>query len=113
MSDPGTTYRTREEVQRMRSSNDPISGLKQKLLDWEVVTEDELKEIDKDARSHVDEEVAVAEQMAAPDATQEVLFEDIYVTGSEPQFLRGRMPEENYYFPTDRPVQVPQSPAQT
>lgn len=113
MSDPGTTYRTREEVQRMRSSNDPISGLKQKLIDWEVVTEDELKEIDKDARNHVDEEVAVAEQMAVPDATPEVLFEDIYVKGSEPQFLRGRIPEENYYFPTDRPVQVPKSPAQT
>lgn len=113
MSDPGTTYRTREEVQRMRSSNDPISGLKQKLLDWEVVTEDELKELDKDARNLVDEEVAIAEKMDPPDPTPKILFEDIYVTGSEPQFLRGRIPEENYYFPTDRPVQVPQSPAQT
>jgi len=113
MSDPGTTYRTREEVQRMRSSNDPISGLKQHLLDWDVVTEDELKEIDKDARGHVDEEVAIAEAMEVPDATPEVLFEDIYVKGSEPAFLRGRIPEENYYFPKDREVQVPKSPAQT
>ena len=113
MSDPGTTYRTREEVQRMRSSNDPISGLKQKLQDWEVVTEDELKQIDKSARDYVDEEVKAAEEMAVPEATPKILYEDIYVTGSEPQFMRGRMPEENYYFPTDRPVQVPQSPAQT
>lgn len=113
MSDPGTTYRTREEIQRMRSTNDPIAGLKQKLIDWGVTTEDELKGIDKDARNHVDEEVAKAEEMAVPDATPEVLYEDIYVKGSEPQFMRGRIPEENYYFPTDRPVQVPKSPAQT
>ncbi|WPH02978.1 Pyruvate dehydrogenase E1 component subunit alpha, mitochondrial [Acrodontium crateriforme] len=99
MSDPGTTYRTREEIQRMRSTNDPIAGLKQKMLEWEVVTEDELKAIDKEARTHVDEEVAIAENMAVPDATPEVLFEDIYVRGSEPQFLRGRIPEENYYYP--------------
>lgn len=112
MSDPGTTYRTREEIQRMRSTQDPIAGLKLKLLDWGVVNEEELKGIDKQARSFVDEEVAIAEKMAAPDATPEVLFEDIYVRGSEPQFLRGRIPEENYYYP-DREVQVPKSPAQT
>ena len=113
MSDPGTTYRTREEIQRMRSTNDPIQGLKGKLLEWEVTTEEELKGIDKEARTHVDEEVKIAEEMEAPHADWETLFEDIYVKGSEPQFMRGRIPEENYYYPKDRPVQVPTSPAQT
>ncbi|OQO13674.1 Pyruvate dehydrogenase E1 component subunit alpha, mitochondrial [Cryoendolithus antarcticus] len=112
MSDPGTTYRTREEIQRMRSTQDPIAGLKLKLMDWGVTTEEELKGIDKEARAFVDAEVAIAEKMEAPDATPEVLFEDIYVRGSEPQFLRGRVPEENFYYP-ERPVQVPKSPAQT
>lgn len=98
MSDPGTTYRTREEIQRMRSTQDPIAGLKQKLLDWEVTTEEELKGIDKEARSAVDEEVAVAEKMAVPEATQKILYEDIYVRGSEPAFMRGRIPDENYYY---------------
>jgi len=98
MSDPGTTYRTREEIQRMRSTNDPIAGLKQKLLDWQVTTEDELKAIDKEARTYVDGEVAEAEQMAVPETTQKNLYEDIYVRGSEPDFLRGRTPEENYYY---------------
>ena len=82
----------------MRSTNDPIAGLKQKLLDWGVTTEDELKAMDKQARSDVDAEVAEAEQMAPPEATGKVLYEDIYVRGSEPEFLRGRIPEENFYY---------------
>lgn len=82
----------------MRSTNDPIAGLKQKLLDWGVVSEEELKAIDKEARANVDAEVAEAEKMPVPDATGKVLFEDIYVRGSEPEFMRGRIPEENFYY---------------
>lgn len=113
MSDPGTTYRTREEIQRMRSTQDPIAGLKQKLLDWGVTSEEELKSIDKEARSLVDEEVAIAEKMPVPESTPKILFEDTYVKGSEIPFLRGRTTEENYYFDTSKPVEVPKSPAQT
>jgi len=98
MSDPGTTYRTREEIQRMRSTNDPIAGLKQKILDWGVCSEDELKQIDKKAREDVDSEVAVAEKMPAPEPTPKILFEDIYVRGSEPAYLRGRTPDETHYY---------------
>lgn len=98
MSDPGTTYRTREEIQRMRSTNDPIAGLKQKLLDWEVTTEDELKSIDKEARNYVANEVKAAEDMAVPETKPAILFEDIYVRGTEPKFIRGRTPDEDYYF---------------
>jgi TPP-dependent pyruvate/acetoin dehydrogenase alpha subunit len=43
MSDPGTTYRTREEVQRMRSTQDPIRGLQHYLEEWGVATDAELK----------------------------------------------------------------------
>jgi len=82
----------------MRSTNDPIAGLKQKLLDWGVVSEDELKTIDKEARANVDAEVAEAEKMEPPEPTPKNLFEDIYVRGSEPEFLRGRIPEENFYY---------------
>ncbi|KAK7517279.1 dehydrogenase E1 component-domain-containing protein [Phyllosticta citriasiana] len=98
MSDPGTTYRTREEIQRMRSTNDPIAGLKQRLLDWGVTSEEELKSIDKKARADVDAEVAEAEKMPPPEPTPRILYEDIYVRGSEPQFMRGRVPEENFYY---------------
>jgi pyruvate dehydrogenase E1 component alpha subunit len=83
----------------MRSTQDPIAGLKTKLLDWGIVkNEEELKAIDKSAREAVDKEVAEAEEMPAPDSTPQILFEDVYVRGSEPNFLRGRVPEENYYY---------------
>jgi pyruvate dehydrogenase E1 component alpha subunit len=98
MSDPGTTYRTREEIQRMRSTNDPITGLKQHILDWSVASEEEIKTINKEARAHVNEEVIAAEQMALPDASAQILFEDVYVKGTEPQFIRGRTTDETFYF---------------
>ena len=98
MSDPGTTYRSREEIQRMRSTHDAIAGLKQKLLDWQVVTEEELKAIDKDARSSVDAEVAEAEKMTPPESTSRILLEDIFVRGSEPLWMRGRSIDETFYY---------------
>lgn len=92
----------------MRSTNDPIAGLKQKLLDWGVLSDSELKKLDKTAREHVDAEVAEAEQMPVPDPTPQVLYEDVYVRGSEPAFLRGRVPEENFYYTeADIPKETP------
>ncbi|KAI0481151.1 dehydrogenase E1 component-domain-containing protein [Xylariaceae sp. FL0804] len=98
MSDPGTTYRSREEIQRMRSTNDAIAGLKKHILDWTVCSEEELKGIDKEARKYVADEVAEAEAMAVPETKPQILYEDIYVRGTEPQFMRGRTPDENYYY---------------
>jgi pyruvate dehydrogenase E1 component alpha subunit len=98
MSDPGTTYRSREEIQRMRSTNDPIAGLKQKMLEWGVTSEEELKGIDKEARAYVDAEVSEAEQMVAPENSSRNLFEDIYVRGSEPKWMRGRTVDETFYY---------------
>jgi len=98
MSDPGTTYRSREEVDRMRSTNDPIEGLKKKLLDWEIIDEAGLREIERETRKYVDSEVAAAEESPVPDNTRDTLFKDIYVPGSEPEWMRGRTVEETYYY---------------
>ena len=43
MSDPGTSYRTREEIQHMRSTKDLITGLRQRILDLGFATETEIK----------------------------------------------------------------------
>ncbi|RKP13372.1 Dehydrogenase, E1 component, partial [Piptocephalis cylindrospora] len=36
MSDPGTTYRTREEIQHMRSTRDAITGLRQRIVNLDL-----------------------------------------------------------------------------
>lgn len=98
MSDPGTTYRTREEIQHMRSSNDPLAGLKLRILDMNIVSEEELKKIDKEARAYVDKESADAEASPPPEAEAKILFEDVYVPGTEIPVLRGRIPQESWSF---------------
>ncbi|BGP21067.1 hypothetical protein JCM10213_007585 [Rhodosporidiobolus nylandii] len=100
MSDPGTTYRTREEIQHMRSSNDPITGLKNMILEWGVATEAELKKIDKEARAEV--EKAVEEAKKSPEPSQEKdMWTDIYYKGTNPMWMRGREREEIHTFAKD------------
>ncbi|EAU83388.1 pyruvate dehydrogenase e1 component alpha subunit [Coprinopsis cinerea okayama7 len=96
MSDPGTTYRTREEVQRMRSTQDPIRGLQRYLEEWGVATEQELKALDKDAKAVVDKAVEIAK--ASPEPEIKDLWTDIYYKGTEPPFMRGREREEVHYY---------------
>lgn len=93
MSDPGTTYRTREEIQHMRSSNDPITGLKTNILEWGVVEEAELKQIDKQARSEVEQAVEEAKKSPEP-AQDKDMWTDIYYKGTNPMYMRGREREE-------------------
>lgn len=37
------SYRTREEIQEVRQTRDPITSFKQKILEADLATEDELK----------------------------------------------------------------------
>ena len=46
MSDPAK-YRTKEEVDRMRTEHDPIAQLRQRLIDEHVADENELKQIER------------------------------------------------------------------
>nr|KAJ3419925.1 alpha subunit of pyruvate dehydrogenase [Polyrhizophydium stewartii] len=96
MSDPGTTYRTREEVQHMRSTSDCINGLMDRIIQSGLATEEELKAIDKKARATIDK--AVAEAKASPEPDMSELFTEVYAKGTEPTYLRGRIPSENHYF---------------
>mmetsp|Transcript_2960 Transcript_2960/g.8948 ORF Transcript_2960/g.8948 Transcript_2960/m.8948 type:complete len:388 (-) Transcript_2960:347-1510(-) len=53
MSDPGTTYRNRDEIAAMRATRDPIEHVKKMLLEFCSATDDELKAIEKDIRADV------------------------------------------------------------
>ena len=77
----------------LSSSSDPITGLKNRLLDWKIVEEAELKEIDKSARSEVDKAVEEAKASPEPDTAKD-MWTDIYFEGSAPPFMRGREKEE-------------------
>ena len=43
MSDPGITYRSREEIQKVREERDPINTFKERILSLNLVTKAELK----------------------------------------------------------------------
>lgn len=43
MSDPGTSYRTRDEIQEVRQTRDPITQFKEKIIEAGLVTADEIK----------------------------------------------------------------------
>jgi len=94
MSDPGTTYRTREEIQWMRSHNDPITGLRERMLKSALFTEEELKDIEKKSRAEVDAAVEKAKLSPEPPLTE--LFTDIYAKGTSPKNMRGRTSFEIY-----------------
>ncbi|CAB4409189.1 unnamed protein product [Rhizophagus irregularis] len=92
MSDPGTSYRTREEIQHMRSTKDPITGLRQRILELGFSTDDEIKKLEKEARAVVEEAVAEAQKEPQPDESE--IFTNIYAKGTEPPIIRGREREE-------------------
>lgn len=96
MSDPGTAYRTRDELQSQRS-NDPITNFRDRLIEWGVFTHDDAKAIDKEVRETINKAKDVAESMPVPEQRMDILYEDIYVRGSEPRQRRGRTIDETYY----------------
>ena len=74
MSDPAK-YRTKEEVQKMRTEHDPIEQVRKRMLDNKLVDEDELKQIDKDVRAIVNEAAEFAQNTPEPDVSE--LYTDI------------------------------------
>ena len=77
MSDPAK-YRTREEVQKMREERDPIEQVRAKLLSGKSITEDKLKEIDKEIKEIVNASAEFAKE--SPEPAVEELWTDIYAT---------------------------------
>jgi pyruvate dehydrogenase E1 component alpha subunit len=86
MSDPGTSYRTREEIQEVRKTRDPITGFKDRIMTAGLVDEEELKQVDKEVRKEVDDAMKVA--LTEGVLPLEALYADIY-TGTPPIEIRG------------------------
>jgi pyruvate dehydrogenase E1 component alpha subunit len=76
MRDPaGSVYRTKEEVEREKL-RDPIVLFREKVLAADVLSEADVRAIEKDVNDRIDEAVAFAD--ASPEPPGEALFTDIY-----------------------------------
>ena len=76
MSDPAK-YRSKEEVSKMRAESDPIDQVKIRILDEKILSEDELKAIDKEIKATVSEAAEYAQNSPEPDPSE--LYTDVLV----------------------------------
>ncbi len=74
MSDPAK-YRSKEEVQKMRSEHDPIEQVRARLLANGIASEEDLKAIDADVRDIVQQSADFATNDPEPDVSE--LWTDI------------------------------------
>src|SRR5919202_1724581 len=79
MADP-EEYRTKEQVAEWRK-RDPIATFGKRLVEEDVLTEDDLEELDQEAIAAVDEAVQFADDSPHPEP--ESLYDDIYVLGGQ------------------------------
>jgi pyruvate dehydrogenase E1 component alpha subunit len=69
MSDPAK-YRSKEEVDRMRTEHDPIDHLRQRILGEGIAGEGELRDIEKRVREIVAEAAQFAQDCPEPDPSE-------------------------------------------
>ncbi len=74
MSDPAK-YRTREEVEKVRTDHDPIEQVRRRLLERKWVGEDDIKKIDAKIRDAVNEAAEFAINDPEPDPSE--LYTDV------------------------------------
>ncbi|MFN3858243.1 MAG: pyruvate dehydrogenase (acetyl-transferring) E1 component subunit alpha [Caulobacter sp.] len=79
MSDPAK-YRTKEEVDEVKKTRDPIDHLREKL-DKAKVSEDELKTIDAEVKAIVADSAEFARTSPEPDPSE--LYTDVYLEAAE------------------------------
>jgi pyruvate dehydrogenase E1 component alpha subunit len=92
MSDPGTTYRNREEITLTRSTRDPLEFLKKTMIDAGYTDKDELKSMEASIRKEVQASVLKAKESEPPAADQlyTYVFAKDSTSGEEekPGFIR-------------------------
>ncbi|HXF88380.1 MAG TPA: pyruvate dehydrogenase (acetyl-transferring) E1 component subunit alpha [Xanthobacteraceae bacterium] len=75
MSDPAK-YRTREEVEKVRTEHDPIEQSRKRILAMKWASEEQLKKIEAELRSIVNEAAEFAIHDPEPDPSE--LYTDVY-----------------------------------
>jgi pyruvate dehydrogenase E1 component alpha subunit len=75
MSDPAK-YRTREEVEKVRTTHDPIDMVRHRMLENKVANEDALKKIDAQVRDLINQASEFATHDPEPDVSE--LYTNVY-----------------------------------
>lgn len=91
MSDPGTSYRSRDEINEVRQKRDPITSFKEKILTNGLVADTDLKAIEADVKKEVEE--AVKRAKSDHGIKIEELTEDIYSKDDIIPGIRGTLPD--------------------
>jgi len=86
MSDPGITYRNRDEVAGVRKTRDPVERAKRYLTELNLADAAEIKAVEAEVRKEVEEAVEGAKAAAQPERA--LLFQDIYSDQSTEFFIR-------------------------
>jgi pyruvate dehydrogenase E1 component alpha subunit len=68
MSDPAK-YRSKEEVQKVRQEHDSIEMVRTRIIERGILSEDKIKEIDKEIRQIINEAADFAQSEPEPDAS--------------------------------------------
>ncbi|XP_028290666.1 pyruvate dehydrogenase E1 component subunit alpha, mitochondrial-like isoform X2 [Gouania willdenowi] len=89
MSDPGISYRSREEILEVRSKSDPISLLRERMLSNNMASAEEFKEVDTMIRREVEE--AAQFSCSDPEPPLSELCDHIY-SNEPPMEVRGTHP---------------------
>lgn len=76
MSDPGTAYRVRDEVAKVRNERDPILILSRLLIENSIMSQDDIDALEADIKNKVKEDMVKAAADPYPDLKE--LFTDIY-----------------------------------
>jgi pyruvate dehydrogenase E1 component subunit alpha len=79
MADP-EEYRTKDEVEEWRR-RDPIASFSKRLVDDEVISQEDVEKLDQEAMATVDESVRFADDSPFPDLDS--LYDDLYVIGEQ------------------------------
>ena len=82
--------RSRDEVQEVRQSRDPITGFRDRIVGAGLVTQQEVKKIEQTVKKEVDAQVKKAKE--DPEIGVEELFYDMYHTCLQPGGIRGITP---------------------
>ncbi|KAH9525019.1 hypothetical protein Btru_000120 [Bulinus truncatus] len=94
MSDPGTSYRTREEVQEVRQKRDPIGKFKDVIVQAGVVSEAEIKKIEDDVKKEVNDAAELAKN--DPELPLEELYTHVYA--DPPADFKIRVIKNKYWY---------------